>query len=55
MDMDIEVPKLANIPEVQYDHHEPGPEGPDTFARHHAPVTELKENLKLLKIRQKDA
>lgn len=54
VDMDVSVPKLADIPSVKYDQAE-GPEGPDTFARHHAPVMAFKEQIKALKLRQKEA
>jgi DNA-nicking Smr family endonuclease len=52
--MDVSVPKLADIPSVPYDQAQ-DTEGIDTFARHHAPVIAIKEQIKATKLKQKEA
>jgi len=53
--MECEPQEPVTLPAVKYDTCEDKSEGPDSFARHHAPVIQLKERIKELKPAIKEA
>ena len=55
MPMDCEPQETVVLPVVKYDNCEDNHEGPDSFAKHHAPIFHLKEQIKALKPSIKEA